>query len=624
MPVLTITGEGGAERRVEWVDGSIGIGRDPSNHVELEDARVARWHAAIFEEAGPSYRLRDLGSARGTRVAAKRIQSHPLREGDEIHIGPFRLVYAGDAGRTRPAPGGHALHIRLGATSDPIGTRVQERTLSGEIGWESTAARAEGARPSRRALFEAIQSVASRLDLDELLEYLLGQVDELVAPSVCFAALVRDDRSLDIRQRRSRLETEPGPKGVRVSQTVINRTLESGKPILALKQAGSSESMHELGISRAIGLPLVAHSRLRGLIYGDWRKWGDPPQDEERMEWVAALVLHAGTAFENALHYHRLQSQKQRLEQSHRALTQIVGMSHETRTLLDDLDRCARRDFDVLIQGPTGTGKELVARRLYEQSARRDAPFIAVNCASIPRELFESEMFGHMRGSFSGATSDRLGRFQEANGGTLFLDELGELATDHQARLLRVLDEHKVTPVGGKPVAVDLRVIAATNRDLEKAVDDGMFRSDLYNRLGIPIRTTPLKDRPEDIPILAYYLLDQLAQGEDLRDISTEAMEYLMQHRFPGNVRELRRLLRNALVHSGTRIELRDLDRDGGSARGARGLQTLDQVEADHIRKVLRATGGHQGRAARILGVSPNTLKAKMDRDKISRDDFRR
>src|SRR5262245_10365297 len=308
MPVLTITGEGGAERRVEWVDGCIGIGREPSNHVELEHARVARWHAAIFEEAGPSYRLRDLGSARGTLVAGKRIQSHLLREGDEIGVGPFRLVYAGDAGCTKATPGGHALHFRFGpAVNDPIGREVKEPTLSGQIGWESAAARADGSRPSPRALFEAIQSVAARLDLDELLECLLEQVDRLATPSVSFAALVRDDGSLDIRQRRSRLETEPGPKGVRVSQTVIHRTLESGKPILAFKRE-TSVSMSELGISRAIGLPLVAHGRVRGLIYGDWRRWGEPPQDEERMEWVAALAVHAGTAFENALHYQRLKS----------------------------------------------------------------------------------------------------------------------------------------------------------------------------------------------------------------------------------------------------------------------------------------------------------------------------
>jgi transcriptional regulator with GAF, ATPase, and Fis domain len=622
MPLLTITRDG-AERVVGWVDGCIGIGREPSNHVELPDARVGRWHAAIFEEDGPSYRLRDLGSARGTTVAGKRIQSHVLREGDEIGIGPFSLVYSGNAG-PKPAPGGHALHIRFAAAAeDPIGRQVQARTLSGRIGWESAAARADGSRPSPRALFEAIQSVAARLDLDDLLECLLEQVDRIAAPSVSFAALVGDDRTLDIRQRRSRLDSEPGPKGVRVSQSVIDRTLESGKPLLASKQLGPTKSMSELGISSAIGLPLVAQGRPRGLIYGDWRQWGKLLPDEEQMEWLAALALHAGTAFENALHYQRLQGQKVRLEQSHLALTQIVGMSHETRALLDDVDLCAARDFDALIQGPTGTGKELVARRLHEKSARRDGPFVAVNCASIPRELFESEMFGHIRGAFTGANTSRLGRFQEAHRGTLFLDELGELATDHQARLLRVLDERKVSPIGGQPVPVDVRVIAATNRDLDQAVEDGAFRSDLFNRLGIPIPTTPLKDRPEDIPILAYYLLDRLAQGEGCRDISAEAMEYLMQHRLPGNVRELRRLLRNALVHCGPRIELRDLERDPGSARGARGMPSLEQVEEDHIRKVLRATGGHQGRAARVLGVSPNTLKSKMDRYKISREDFR-
>src|SRR5262249_36164552 len=141
----------GAERRVEWVDGSIGIGRDPSNHVELEDARVGRWHAAIFEEAGPSYRLRDLGSARGTRVAGKRIQSHLLREGDEVQVGPFRLAYSGDAECTKATPGGHALHFRFGVeATDPIGREAKERTLSGQIGWESAAARADGTRPSPR------------------------------------------------------------------------------------------------------------------------------------------------------------------------------------------------------------------------------------------------------------------------------------------------------------------------------------------------------------------------------------------------------------------------------------------------------------------------------------------
>ena len=618
MPALSVTGPDGVTRAVGWPDGSIGIGREPSNHVVLDHPHIGRWHAAIFEEAGPSYRLRDLGSARGTSVDGKRVKSHVLREGDEIRIGPYRAAFSSDDHHDRRPAAGHTLHIRFSsAGEDPIGLKPSARPLSGRIGWTSSPG---SARPSPRELFESVQAVAARLDLDELLECLLEQVERLAAPSVSFAGLVRDDLPLDIRHRRSRLKSEPGPGGVRVSQTVIGGALESARPILASRAA--SQSMHELGIAWAVGLPLVAQGRVRGIVYADWRQWGERMMDEELMEWVAALAIHAGAAFENALHYQRLQAQKERLEHSQRSQTQIVGVSSDTRDLINTVDRFAAKDFDILILGPTGTGKELVARRLHERSARRDGPFIPVNCASIPRELFESEMFGHARGAFTGAVAARKGRFQEANCGTLFLDELGELALDHQARLLRVFDERKVTPVGGQPVSVDLRIIAATNRDLDQAVEQGTFREDLNNRLGIPIRTTPLGDRPEDIPMLAYYLLDQLTQGEDHRDIAPDAMEHLLQQRLPGNVRELRRCLRNALVHSGARIELGGLARDAGATRGGKPLAPLSEVESSHIRRVLHATGGHQGRASEILGVSPNTLKAMMDRYRIQRGAF--
>ena len=628
MPVLLVTNPDGARRTVEWVDGSVGIGRDLSNHLVIEDPKVGRWHAAIFEEAGPSYRLRDLGSRKGTLVAGKRIRSHSLREGDEFQVGSYTISFASGTHRGRRPSAGHELHIRFAADEqDPIGRGSKTTPLSGRIEWESPPEPAVGtARPSPRQRCESVQAVAARLDLDELLECLLEQIERLAAPSVMFAALVRDDRSLDIRQRRSRLRSDPGPHGIEVSQSVVDRTMESQQPIL-VSRADATLSMHRLGIAWAIGLPLVAQGRARAIVYADWRQWGKRTLDQERelLEWVAALALHAGAALGNALHYGRLQARTERLETSQRSQTQIVGMSPDTRDLLDTVDLCAARDFDVLIQGPTGTGKELVARRIHERSARRDGPFVVVNCASIPRELFESEMFGHRKGSFSGATTDRQGRFQEANCGTLFLDELGELAMDHQARLLRAIEDHQVTPIGGQPVAVDLRIVAATNRDLEKATDQGTFRIDLINRLGIPIKPTPLKDRPQDIPILAYYLLDRLtqAEGEDYRDIAPEVIEHLLQHPLPGNVRELRRFLRDALVHAGPRIELRDLTRGATPSHGEKSLPSLAKVEADHIRRVLEATAGHQGRAAKILGISPNTLKAKMDLYRIRRDDFR-
>jgi transcriptional regulator with GAF, ATPase, and Fis domain len=624
MPALKVTGPDGTDRTVDWVDGSIGIGREPSNHLVLEHAQVGRWHAAIFEEAGPSYRLRDLGSATGTRVARKPIRSHPLREGDEFTIGPYRLCYFCDAPRMRGSGRGRAMHIHFGSgEKDPLGRDPIAAPVVGRVRWNAPPREDGTTRPSPRALFEALQAVAARLDVDELLECLLEQVERLAGPSVSFAALIQDDGTPDIDGLRARLRGESASDNVQVSQSVIDRTVQAAAPTLAIQGLNPTRSQELLRIGRAIGLPLVAKGRVKGLVYADWRWEDPPPPGDDVMEWLAALALYAGSAFENALNYRRVTLRKERLQQSHRSLTQIVGLSADTREVLDTVDRCAEREFDVLILGPTGTGKELVARRIHERSPRRDGPFVAVNCASIPSELFESEMFGHTRGAFSGAIVARLGRFQESSGGTLFLDELGELAADHQARLLRVLDERQVTPIGGRAVAVDLRIIAATNQDLERAVEAGTFREDLYNRLGIPIRTTPLKDRPEDIPILAYYLLDGLthAQGEDYREISPAAMACLLQHSLPGNVRGLRRRLLNAVVFGGEVIEPRDLDRDSDS-RGANALPSLEQVEADYIRRVLHATGGHQGRAAKILGVAPNTLKARMVHFGIERGDF--
>jgi transcriptional regulator with PAS, ATPase and Fis domain len=363
---------------------------------------------------------------------------------------------------------------------------------------------------------------------------------------------------------------------------------------------------------------------VRGIVYADWRRVETPP-NEDRLEWVAALALYAGSALENALHHRKLRAQHDRLQRSRRSFTQLVGVSADMRRLLEEVDRCADREVDVLVVGPTGTGKELVARRIHERSKRRDNPFVPVNCASIPRELFESEMFGHLRGAYTGAATNKPGRFREAHGGTIFLDEFVELSLDHQARLLRVLEERTVTPVGGRAEPVDVRVIVATNRDLRQALQERTLREDLYHRLGFTIRTTPLKDRAEDITILAYYLLDRhsQAQGEDYRDIAPKVIESFFMYGWPGNVRELGRTIRNALVLARDVIQPTDLQNDW-EILWAHGLASLEEIEADHIRRVLHATAGNQARAASILRVAPNTLKAKMERYGIRRGEYAR
>ena len=625
MPTLRVTGPDDISSSICWSEGSVGIGREPSNHVVLSHANVARWHAAIFEEPGPSYRLRDLGSPTGVWLDQARIKSRVLQEGDEVTIGPYHLAFVLSEPEGSTASRGHALRIRFGdLAEDPLGTNVKTQALSSEIDWSRADARGPvgKAELSPRRLFEAVQAVASRLDLDEMLECLLDHVDRLVAPSVSFTALVTREGSLDIRARRAHLGRDPGAKEIRVSNSVTQRALHSGQPVVASHSMDPTRSMAVLRIASAACLPLVAEGRVRGVLYADWR-WGTLPAEESRLEWIAALVLYAGSALENALHHQGLRDQHARLQQSRRSYTQLVGVSAGTRRLLEEAERCAERDIDVLVLGPTGTGKELVARRIHERSGRRDGPFVPVNCASIPRELFESEMFGHARGAFTGAVTSKLGRFREATGGTLFLDEFAELSLDHQARLLRVLDERTVSPVGGPPEPVDLRIIVATNRDVSQALKEGTLREDLYHRLGFTIRTTPLRDHLEDIPILSYYLLDRhtQTQGEAFRDIAPKVMDSFFLYGWPGNVRELGRTLRNALVMARDVIEPADLQTDW-EILWDRGLASLEEVEAGHIRRVLHATSGNQGRAAEILGVVPNTLKAKMDRYGIRREDF--
>ena len=633
MPALQIVAPDGGSRSVSWVEGCIGIGRDPTNHVVLDHPSISRWHAAILLDPGPMYRIRSLRGRPDIRLGSGPVRSHPLQGGDEIQIGPFGLRFSGAVPKEVVRPRRPGVSIRLvDSTSDPLGGRSLGQELRApdwtDAGWGTEHAPG----PSPRELFISVQAVASSLDLDEMLSCLLEQVHELTSPSVSFAALLEDDGNLEVRVRRTSSSRDPGPDGPRVSQSTVRQCIESGLPYLAVHAAKPRLSMGELGIVRALCLPLIADTRVRGIVYADWRRWGDVPVEEARLEWLAALALYAGSAFENALHHdrlrlehERLQIQHARVQQSQRTRTQIVGVSVATRRLLEEVDLCAARDVPVLILGPTGSGKELVARRIHECSKRHEGPFVPVNCAAIPRDLFESEMFGIDPQALPGVPAGRPGRFREADHGTLFLDEIGELSLDHQARLLRALEDPSISPVGGRgrPLPVDIRIIAATNRDLRKSVEEGTFREDLFNRLGVPIRTVPLSERPEDIPILAYYLLDALTQahGEAWHEISPKVMDALQSYRWPGNVRQLARCLRNALVFAGERIEIADLRHDPDISGDAKPLPTLVEVEAEHIRRVLRATAGNQARAAAILKVAPNTLKKKMDEYGIRRAD---
>jgi formate hydrogenlyase transcriptional activator len=309
------------------------------------------------------------------------------------------------------------------------------------------------------------------------------------------------------------------------------------------------------------------------------------------------------------------------------AFEEIIGESSALTAVLRQVELVAPTDATVLIQGETGTGKELIARALHQRNARRHHPFIKVNGAAIPSGLLESELFGHERGAFTGAIGRQLGRFELAHQGTLFFDEVGDLPLDLQPKLLRVLQEQAFERVGGtRTIGVDVRLVAATHRDLTQMVVEGTFRSDLYYRLNVfPIRLPPLRERPEDIPLLVRHFAQQHAQRlhKPVHTIPAEALEALTRYPWPGNVRELQNVIERAVI----------LARDGvlrpvlptwqqPLQRSPAGGSTLADVQRDYIVRVLRdasgVIGGQHGAAAR-LGLKRTTLLSRMERLGIAR-----
>jgi DNA-binding NtrC family response regulator len=307
----------------------------------------------------------------------------------------------------------------------------------------------------------------------------------------------------------------------------------------------------------------------------------------------------------------------------------LIGAGPAMRRVFDTIRKVAETDLTVLIRGESGTGKELVAQALHQHSARKQGPFVAVNCAAIGRELVESELFGHEKGAFTGADARRVGRFESADGGTIFLDEIGDMAPETQAKVLRVLQERSFERVGGsKPLQVDVRVVAATHRDLERDVREGRFRQDLYYRLQVlEIAMPPLRERPEDVPALAARFLEQLAErnGRPARRLAPDAIAELSRYAWPGNVRELRNVVeRAAVLAPGDEIHAGDLAlpalRAGaepasdapGLAFGEAKRSAVEQFERAFLLRALRENEGNISRTAEAIGMVRQSLQQKI------------
>ena len=412
--------------------------------------------------------------------------------------------------------------------------------------------------------------------------------------------------------------------------------------------------VHREGIRSFAAHPFVSRDKVLGVLAAFTRE----PLDRRAFAWLGMFANQAAVAIANAQAFEELDRLRKQLEMENaylheqveevRAGGEIVGRSPALLEVLQQIDMVARTDTAVLINGESGTGKGLAARAIHERSARRDRPLVTVNCASVPRELFESEFFGHVRGAFTGAVRDRIGRFQLAHGGTIFLDEVGEIPLELQSKLLRVLQEQQVERVGEDRVRqLDVRVIAATNHDLKRECEDGRFRRDLYYRLSVfPIEVPPLRNRPEDIGLLAVHFLGLAMRRLNCPGVllTNQALEQLIAYDWPGNVREMQNVIERAVILSqrgplridrvlgtseavarGTPSRLPvNLVEPQSQSNGNRVLSTAELIrrERDNIVAALEQTGwkvSGRGGAAEILGVKPTTLASRLKRFGIER-----
>jgi formate hydrogenlyase transcriptional activator len=493
-------------------------------------------------------------------------------------------------------------------------------------------------------LMEIRQEVSSTLDFDQLLPLAFAKVREITNYDQARLMLLEDSRTLKVRkfeatQNRgrhnwSRLQVA-GAIAARAIETRIVTFFDASETEKFSKTA--VKEMQEAGIQSLCCVPLLLGNRpLGSLLLGAARESAFSREDGEYLQQVATQIA---PAIHNATTYREVAQAKDRLANEKRYLeseiggdhaNKIIGASPALKRVLENAAIVAATDATVLITGETGTGKERVARAIHAMSSRRERNFIKMNCAAIPTGLLESELFGHEKGAFTGAVSQKVGRLELADRGTLLLDEIGEISLELQPKLLRVLQDQEFERLGGtRTIKVDVRVLAASNRDLARAVEEGEFRSDLFYRLNVfPLHLPPLRERHEDIPMLIRYFVDKCAarMRKRITLIPDEAVEVMMHWPWPGNIRELENFIERSVILSEDQrlrpplAELRDEIAKRPVPEG-----TLRDRERDHIIEILRQTrgvlSGVKGAALR-LGLKRTTLQHKMQKLGISRGDY--
>ena len=599
------------------------IGRDPSNSLAISDLSLSRRHCVLSREQD-IYKICDLDSRNGTFVNGGAVSEKQLSHGDRISVGESVFVFLDREEEEQDADGAIRGEVEFDDSITQATTQIRPQDV---IYLQPDRILKELPAPSRvgrnlNALLKISRVVHSTSDLNQL----QGQILELifqVVPAERGAILLDGTGS----EKFSSLFVHPKPdkrgEPVRVSRTITRQVMKQGVAILGADVPGSGglsgvESLITFQVRSLLCVPLTVFQRVIGCIY---LHTTDPVTrfDRDHLELVASIAGISAVALENARRLLWLEQENLRLAAEINLQHNMVGESNPMKQVYRFLSRVAPTDATVLVGGESGTGKELVARAIHRNSPRARRPFVAINCAAIPEGLLESELFGYERGAFTGAQGQKKGRLELADGGVVFLDEIGELAPPLQVKLLRVLQEREFERLGGaRPISVDIRLIAATNKDLAHAVKAGTFREDLYYRLNVvSVVVPPLRERPEDIPILAEYFVSKFAVKCKVKakKISPEAMAGMMNYDWPGNVREFENAIERALVLGvSDAIRPEDLPESVLEKDPAPGVQeakyhlAVKQLKRQLILAAVEEAKGNYTEAARTLGVHANYL----------------
>jgi transcriptional regulator with GAF, ATPase, and Fis domain len=574
------------------------IGRGLDNDVVLNDPVLGETHAHLLFD-GRDFHLAVLDRQAESLVNGKRRRTHRLRHEDVIRLGNCELVFSA----------------------------FEEASREQDLFEERTSFRkASATSDSYRTLYQFSSRLLGNYELSDLLEALMDAVVEITAAERGFLILVESEGP-QIKVARNLRRENVADAVTQLSDSIVKKVIDTRKPLVvsdALKDAEwkNAMSVMSLQLSSVLCVPLLERGNLIGVLYVGNNSVAHL-FDESHLEILTIFAAQASLIVRNALLLNELRLDNQLLSERLNSLRfgEIIGACPAMNELFRRLQKVATTDISVLITGETGTGKELIARELHGRSSRQSGPFVTINCGAIPENLLESELFGHVRGAFTGAVTNKLGKFHAADGGTLFLDEIGELPLNLQVKLLRALQEKSIVRVGEtRPEAVDIRILAATHRNLEAEIKAGRFREDLYYRLNVVNLHLPaLRERGEDIPVIAKFLLRRYSEefGGRVKGFSPNALIAIRKYSWPGNIRQLENHLKKACVLAEKALlEPEDLGLTPETLPEILPLaEAKERFQRDYINQILELNNGNRTKTARDLGVDPRTIFRHLEKE---------